>query len=255
MWRRLAQILGLLVFILGWGVVACTLVLDHWRVAQQGGQGGASVVTVAWYWSNLWKDCYEDSTAVVNCVDFGVLWVVKSYVQGVRGLLMTGLALGSVGTVLACFGMECTYVGGTQRTKDKMLMVSSAFHFLGCVSDMAGYCLYINRVAAAFLHAKADPSKLSYDIGTALYLGLAGCCLILLGCVLHCVTACRGTHPQRMQHSHYSGNPMVPFIRDEDLSVYQGKTSLHGHSSLSVRWTDSNAFPLSKTTSSNVVIV
>lgn len=49
----------------------------HWRVAQLGGQGGSSVVVTAWYWSNLWKDCYEDSAALVNCVDFGVLWNVK----------------------------------------------------------------------------------------------------------------------------------------------------------------------------------
>ena len=47
-------------------------------MAQLGGQGGSSVVVTAWYWSNLWKDCYEDSTAVVNCVDLGVLWRVKS---------------------------------------------------------------------------------------------------------------------------------------------------------------------------------
>lgn len=47
------------------------------RVGQLGGQGGSSVVVTAWYWSDLWRDCYEDSTAVVNCVDFGVLWRVK----------------------------------------------------------------------------------------------------------------------------------------------------------------------------------
>lgn len=28
------------------------------------------------------------------------------------------------------------------------------------VSDMAAYCLYINRVVAAFLHCKVDPTKL-----------------------------------------------------------------------------------------------
>lgn len=52
-------------------------VFSHLRVAQLGGQGGSSVVVTAWYWSDLWKDRYEDSTALVNCVDFGVLWKVK----------------------------------------------------------------------------------------------------------------------------------------------------------------------------------
>ncbi|KAM3857142.1 claudin-10-like [Diretmus argenteus] len=250
MWRRPAQILGLLVSILGWGLVACTLAMDHWRVAQLGGQGGSSVLTVAWYWSNLWKDCYEDSSAVVNCIDFGVLWTVKSYIQAVRGLLMIGLGLGLVGTVLAFVGMECTYIGGDQRSNDKILMTASAFHVVGCVSDMAGYCLYINRVVAAFLHAKADPSKLGYDIGVPLYLGLVGSFLILLGCTFHCATACRVTHQKRIQYSRYSRNPMVPFIRD----VSRGENCLDGQCS-PIALIGSDNFSPYKMTSSNIVIV
>lgn len=37
--------------------------------------------------------------------------------------------------------------------------VSPALPHAG-VSDMAAYCLYINRVVAAFLHSKVDPTKL-----------------------------------------------------------------------------------------------
>ncbi|XP_029308533.1 claudin-10-like [Cottoperca gobio] len=207
MWRRPAQILGLLLCILGWSFVGCTLAMDHWRVAQLGGQGGSSVVVTALFWSDLWKDCYEDSTSLVNCVDFRVLWTVKTYIQAVRGLLMIGLCLGFIGTVLTFFGMECTHIGGDQRSNDRMLITASAFHLLGCVSDVAAYCLYINRVAAAFLHSKADPSKVRYEIGAPLYLGLVGSFLSLLGCTVHCVTACRANHPK-------SRHPTVPFISE-----------------------------------------
>ncbi|KAM6957972.1 claudin-10-like [Tautogolabrus adspersus] len=199
MWRRHAQILGLLLCMLGCCFVGCTLAMDHWRVAQQGGQGGSSVVVTAWYWSDLWKDCYEDSTAVVNCVDFGVLWTVKSYIQAVRGLLLIGLCLGLVGTVLTFFGMECTRLGSDHRSKDRMLITSSAFHLVGCVSDLAGYCLYINTVVAAFLHVKADPAKQRYELGPPLYLGLVGCFLIFLGCTVHCATACRVIQYERQK--------------------------------------------------------
>lgn len=48
---------------------------------------------------------------------------------------MIGLALGLVGTVLAFFGVECTYIGGGQRTNDKLLLTASAFHFVGCEYD------------------------------------------------------------------------------------------------------------------------
>ncbi|XP_070813833.1 claudin-10-like [Chaetodon trifascialis] len=225
---RLAQILGLLLCILGWGFVGCTLAMDHWRGAQLGGEGGSSVVVTAWYWSDLWKDCYEDSTALVNCVDLGVLWTVKPYIQAVRGLLMVGLCLGLIGSVLTFFGLECTRIGGDQRSKDCTLMTASAFHLLGCVSDVAAYCLYINRVAAAFLHSKADPSKLSYEMGPPLYLGLVGSFLILLGCAAHCATACRVNHPE-------SRRPTVLFIceQGDEREVLRGHKHTCGKSNAS----------------------
>ncbi|XP_008276235.1 claudin-10-like isoform X1 [Stegastes partitus] len=209
MWRRAAQVLGLLFCVVGLGLVGCTLAMDHWRVAQLGGEGGSSVVVVAWFWSDLWKDCYEDSTSLVNCVDFGVLWTVRSYIQAVRGLLLTGLCLGFIATVLTLFGMECTRVGGDQRSKDRMLAAASALHVFGCGSDVAGYCLYINTVAAAFLHGKADPSKLSYEIGPPLYLGLGGSFIILLGCTVQYVTACRVKQPK-------SRHAVVASIREKE---------------------------------------
>ncbi|KAI4831634.1 hypothetical protein KUCAC02_001170 [Chaenocephalus aceratus] len=91
MWRRLAQTLALLLCILGWGFVAFTLAMDRWRVAQVGGSGGLLCGGAAWFWSDLWKDCYEDSTAQVNCVDSRVLRTVKTHIQAVRGLLVVGL--------------------------------------------------------------------------------------------------------------------------------------------------------------------
>ncbi|XP_035485617.1 claudin-10 [Scophthalmus maximus] len=171
-----------------------------------GGEAGSSVVVAAWFWSDLWKDCYQDSTALVNCVDFGVLWTVKSYVQAVRGLLVIGLCLGSIGTVLAFLGLECTRVGGGQRSKDGLLVTASAFHLAGCLSDVAGYCLYINRVVVAFLHSKADPSALRYEMGAPLYVGLVGSLLLFLGCAVHCATVYRGNQTESRRHA-------VPSIR------------------------------------------
>lgn len=74
--KRLIQILGFLITSLGWLFVLCTMAMDYWRITQLGGQGGSFIIKVAWYWSNLWKDCFTDSTAVTNCRDFGVLWAV-----------------------------------------------------------------------------------------------------------------------------------------------------------------------------------
>lgn len=197
MWRRLFEIVGLLLCIAAWGLISCTLGMDHWRVSQLGGRGGSSVVSTAWYWSDLWKDCYEDSTAVVNCVDFGVLWSVKPYVQAVRGLLLAGLFLGLVGTALTFFGLECTRIGGDGKTKEGLLLTACTFQTTGCLSAVAAYCVYINMVAAAVLHSKADQLNLRYELGPPLYVGLAGSALALLGSGIQCATACRAKQTNR----------------------------------------------------------
>lgn len=74
--KRVVQIFGFLISSLGWLFVLCSMAMDYWRITQIGGQAGSYIIKVAWYWSNLWKDCFTDSTAVSNCRDFAVLWSV-----------------------------------------------------------------------------------------------------------------------------------------------------------------------------------
>lgn len=71
------QIWGLLLTLMGWIFVACSIAMEGWKVASVGGQGGSSIITVGWYWSSLWRACYTDSAATSNCYDFPVLWAVE----------------------------------------------------------------------------------------------------------------------------------------------------------------------------------
>lgn len=54
-----------------------------------------------------------------------------AYVQGVRGLLLIAMSLGFVAAVLCFIGMDCTYIGGSEKTKDRVLFFGVAFHFVG----------------------------------------------------------------------------------------------------------------------------
>ncbi|XP_036396210.1 claudin-10 [Megalops cyprinoides] len=219
--KRLFQILGFLVSTLGWVFVSCTMAMDYWRVSQIGGQGGSFIIKVAWYWSNLWKDCFIDSTAVVNCRDYAVLWSVTPYIQGVRGLLMVGLGLGFVGAILAFVGMECTYIGGSDKIKDKILFAAAVFHFVGGISDISGYCLYINRIARTAFNPNLDPTSLRYDIGTPLFLGLVGAFLILVGAVFYVVTVFRVIFPEsKVVYAYTSRSYATP--RNRSKSLYTG---------------------------------
>ncbi|XP_040057110.2 claudin-10 [Gasterosteus aculeatus] len=221
MGKRLIQVLGFLISSLGWVFVLCTMAMDFWRTSQLGGQGGSFIIKVAWYWSNLWKDCYTDSTAVTNCRDFPVLWSVKPFVQAVRGLLMCGLTLGFVAVILCFVGMECTYIGGAQKIKDKLLLAGALFHIAGCVSDVSAYCLYINRVARTAFAGRVGPGVLRYDLGPPIFLGLVGCFLILLGGIFYAVTVYRVIFPKsKVVYAYGGGTYMAP--RSRGRTMYSG---------------------------------
>ncbi|XP_029386698.1 claudin-10-like [Echeneis naucrates] len=222
--KRLIQILGFLTSSLGWTFVLCTMAMDYWRITQLGGQGGSFIIRVAWYWSNLWKDCFTDSTAVTNCRDFPVLWSVTPFVQGVRGLLMCGLTLGFFGVVLCFLGMECTYIGGADKTKDKMLFAGAVFHVVGGVSDISAYCLYINRVARTTFAPSIGPGVLRYDLGPPIFLGLVGCFLILVGAMFYAVTVYRVIFPEsKVIYAYGDGTYMSPGTRGQTYAGYYGQ--------------------------------
>ncbi|KAM9851306.1 claudin-10-like [Aulostomus maculatus] len=245
--KRLIQVLGFLSTSLGWLFILCTMAMDYWRITQLGGQGGSFIIRVAWYWSNLWKDCFTDSTAVTNCRDFPVLWTVTPFIQGVRGLLMCGLTLGFFGVVFCFVGMECTYIGGGEKTKDKLLLSGAVFHFFGGVSDIAGYCLYINRIARTTFAPSIGPGVLRYDLGPPIFLGLVGCFFILLGSLLYAVTVCRVICPEsKVIYAYGSGTYMVPRSggRTRYTGYYRPYTSYIG----SGRSSSSRASKLSRTT-------
>ncbi|KAF7214822.1 putative LOC107381128-like protein [Nothobranchius furzeri] len=144
---RVVQIWGFLMTVLGWIFVACTLAMEGWKISAIGGMGGSAVMKVAWYWSSLWRSCYTDSTAVTNCRDFPVLWSVNGYVQIVRGLLMGALSVGMLGFVLSLLGMECTYIGGKEKSKYRKICTG------GCCHILSGKCLVvIKKIAVRFQH-------------------------------------------------------------------------------------------------------
>ncbi|XP_041858165.1 claudin-10 [Melanotaenia boesemani] len=212
--KSFIQIFGFLISSLGWVFVLCTMAMDNWRIAQTGGQGGSFIIKAAWYWSNLWKDCYTESSSVTNCKDYTVIWGVTYYVQAVRGLLMCGLTLGFFAVVCCFVGMECTYIGGEDKTKDKVVFAGTVFHVCGGVSTLAAYCLYINRVARTLFAAKTR-GNLPYELGAPIFLGLVGCFLINLGAVLYAVTVSRIFCPGRREVQVYRGG--TPASRERSL--------------------------------------
>ncbi|XP_060923387.1 claudin-10 [Limanda limanda] len=196
MQTRVVQIWGFLLTVLGWIFVACTMAMEGWKITSIGGMGGSSIIKVAWYWSSLWRSCFTDSTAVSNCYDYPVLWSVEGHIQIVRGLLMAALSLGMLGFVLSLLGMECTFIGGKDRSKHKKIFAGGCCHIVGGSLSVCGYAVYAQYVSVEYFNPNFDGLK--YDLGTPLFLGWVGSAFHMTGGFFYlwsvCTPLCGGNH-------------------------------------------------------------
>ncbi|XP_044044188.1 claudin-10 [Siniperca chuatsi] len=185
---RVVQIWGFLMTVLGWIFMACTLAMEGWKITAIGGMGGSAVIKVAWYWSSLWRSCYTDSTAVSNCYDYPVLWSVEGSIQIVRGLLMAALSLGMMGFVLSLMGMECTFIGGKDRSKYKKIYTGGWCHIISGLLSTCGYAVYAQYVSVEYFNPDFDGLK--YDLGTPLFLGWVGSIFQMTGGFFYLWSVC-----------------------------------------------------------------
>ncbi|KAI7807393.1 claudin-10 [Triplophysa rosa] len=214
------QIWGLLLTLLGWIFVACTMAMESWKVTSVGGQGGSSIITVGWYWSSLWRACYTDSAATSNCYDFPVLWAVEDYLQIVRALLMSGMGVGVLGFILSFAGMECTYIGGKDHEKNRSMFTGSFCHVLSGLLSACGYAVYAHYVSAEFFNPRFD--GLQFDLGTPLFLGWAGCAFQITGGIFFLVSV------YKIRSQTYS-RPLTSIV-----PAVEGKASRSSHTNLSI---------------------
>uniref|UniRef100_A0A3Q2XYF0 Claudin 10e n=1 Tax=Hippocampus comes TaxID=109280 RepID=A0A3Q2XYF0_HIPCM len=207
---RVVQIWGFLMTVLGWIFVACTMAMEGWKISSVGGMGGSSILKVAWYWSSLWRSCFTDSTAVSNCYDFPVLWSVEGHIQIVRGLLMAALSLGMLAFVLSLLGMECTFIGGKDRSKHRKIYTGGCFHIISVSPSIpqngplavsvnllnfcsllstSGYAVYAQYVSVEYFNPNFDGLK--FDLGTPLFLGWVGSAFQMAGGTFYLWSVCR----------------------------------------------------------------
>ncbi|XP_073707923.1 claudin-10 [Garra rufa] len=186
---RAMQIWGFLLAFLGWIFVACSLAMEGWKITSIGGQGGSAIIKVAWYWSSLWRACYTDSSSTSNCYDFPVLWSVEGFLQIVRALLMSGMGVGVLGLVLSLVGMECTYIGGKDKEKNRSAFIGGVCHISSGMLAASGYAIYAQHVSAEFFNPRFD--GLQFDLGTPLFLGWAGCAFQITGGIFFLVSVCK----------------------------------------------------------------
>lgn len=71
--------------------------------------------------------------------------------------MLFSMVLGLFAAIFSFIGMECTYIGGKKRTKDRILVIGCAFHFIAgikcpaCISFL-NIAVYIFNEFCIFLY-------------------------------------------------------------------------------------------------------
>ncbi|XP_062270698.1 claudin-10 [Scomber scombrus] len=245
---RVVQIWGFLMTVLGWIFVACTMAMEGWKITSIGGMGGSSIIKVAWYWSSLWRSCFTDSTAVSNCYDYPMLWSVEGHIQIVRGLLMTGLSLGMLGFVLSLLGMECTFIGGKERSKYKKIFAGGWCHIIAGFSSTCGYAVYAQYVSVEYFNPDFD--GLQYDLGTPVFLGWVGSAFHMTGGFFYLWSVCQplcGGHTVITIQAVPDPETTKPSTALSTVSKISSKTKVSSISELSSRSESTDVSDISST--------
>ncbi|XP_056122945.1 claudin-10 [Rhinichthys klamathensis goyatoka] len=224
---RAMQIWGFLLAVLGWIFVSCSMAMEGWKISSIGGQGGSSIISVGWYWSSLWRACFTDSTSTSNCYDFPVLWSVEGYLQIVRALLMSGMAVGMLGFILSLVGMECTYIGGKDKEKNRAVFTGGICHVTSGMLAASGYAVYAQSVSAEFFNPRFD--GLEFDLGTPLFLGWTGCAFQITGGIFFLVSV------RKVWSQTYSSAPALSVPVVESNAIHSSHANISIISELSTK--------------------
>ncbi|KAM6180011.1 claudin-10 isoform 5-T5 [Erethizon dorsatum] len=139
-----AQISALVFGVGGFGALVAATTSNEWKVTTR----ASSVITATWVYQGLWMNC-------------------AGYIQACRGLMIAAVSLGFFGSIFALFGMKCTKVGGSDKSKAKIACLAGIVFILSGLCSMTGCSLYANKITTEFFDPLFVEQKMGYPYNGA----------------------------------------------------------------------------------------
>ncbi|KAL7384903.1 hypothetical protein ABVT39_010933 [Epinephelus coioides] len=174
------EILAFIFTTSGWILVSSTLPTDYWKVATLDGV----VISTNVQFSNLWKICVTDFIGSSDCKNFPSMLALDGNLQACRALMITAICLGFFGSSFALIGMKCTKIGGSDRTKARIVCCAGVTFMFDGLCSMSACSLYAHKITTEFF----DPTfvEIKFDFGVALFIGWSGSFLSIVGGSMLC---------------------------------------------------------------------
>ncbi|XP_061426609.1 claudin-9-like [Lethenteron reissneri] len=179
------QIAGMAVAFIGWiGSIAVTC-LPQWRVTAFL-PNSANIVVGQVFWEGIWMQCVSQATGQQQCKVYDSLLALSPDMQAARGLMCSGVALGTLAILIATLGMQCTHCVENERAKAYIAMAGGFLFILAALIVLIPVCWTANAIIRDFYNPSV-PDALKRELGGALYLGWASAiCLAAGGALLAC---------------------------------------------------------------------
>ncbi|XP_078402055.1 claudin-10-like [Cetorhinus maximus] len=211
------QILGFIFGIVGLGFVLVATMSKEWKITSR----ATSMITATWVFQGLWTNCAGNALGSVQCRDHLTLFKLAAYIQVSRALMITSICLGFFGSIFALMGMECTNIGGSERSKAKVAFCAGVMYILAGLAPLVACSWYAHHIILEHY----DPLMPKYELGTALFSGWAGAILYLLGGLSFCLSVAEDKHSQRTR---YGAMPFLP----SQTKGYFGATEMRSAKSM-----------------------
>ncbi|XP_035248562.1 claudin-10a isoform X1 [Anguilla anguilla] len=194
------QILALLGALVGLGATIGATVSNEWKTTSR----ASSVITATWVFQGLWMNCAGNAIGAVHCREHLTIFKLEGYIQVCRGLMISAVCLGFFGSVFALVGMKCTKIGGSDKTKARIVCLAGFNFILSGLCSLTACSLYAHRITSEFFDPMFIAQK--FELGAALFIGWAGSVLCILGGVVFCFSMAEGFTESRPQYT-YAGAP------------------------------------------------
>uniref|UniRef100_H0V1R7 Claudin n=1 Tax=Cavia porcellus TaxID=10141 RepID=H0V1R7_CAVPO len=158
-----AQISALVLGVGGFGALVAATTSNEWKVTTR----ASSVITATWVYQGLWMNCAGNALGSFHCRPHFTIFKVEGYIQACRGLMIAAVSLGFFGSIFALFGMKCTKVGGSDKTKAKIACLAGIVFILSGLCSMTGCSLYANKITTEFFDPLFVEQKMGYTYNGA----------------------------------------------------------------------------------------
>ncbi|XP_042354133.1 claudin-1 [Plectropomus leopardus] len=205
------QLLGFTLAFVGFiGSIASTVMVE-WKASSYAGD---NIITAQALFEGLWMTCASQSTGQVQCKKYDSLLQLPGIVQGTRGLMLASILLSFIAILVEVVGMRCTTCMRDQtEQKDKVALAGGVIFIFAGLLALVGTSWYGHRIAKDF-YDPFTPTNSRFEFGSALFVGWAAACLIIIGgsfLCCNCSSKDSGKSP-RYPPSRSAGRPDKDYV-------------------------------------------